>query len=58
MRDFTKQMTNPQGTPERQDLAVSSAEVRAAGDLGNKPLIVISHSHDWKFDPDLPKGLS
>jgi pimeloyl-ACP methyl ester carboxylesterase len=58
MRGFFKQMADPHSTPERQDLAVSSAEVRAAGDFGNKPLIVISHSHDWSPDPDLPKDLS
>ena len=43
--------------PERLDFNVSSAEVNAAGDLGNRPLIVISHSRDWCSFPKLPKDL-
>jgi pimeloyl-ACP methyl ester carboxylesterase len=55
---FRSQMVDPHDFLERLDIVASSAEVSAAGDFGNKPLIVISHSHDWSSFPDLPKGLS
>jgi len=60
-RDAFKQRAGPQSfhyLPERLDFNASSAEVNAAGDLGNKPLIVISHSRDWRVFPKLPKDVS
>lgn len=43
---------------ERLDFNASDAEVRAAGDLGSKPLIVISHSRTWSPYPSLPRSLA
>lgn len=55
---FRSQRVDPHGFAEGLDVAVSSAEVSAAGSFGNKPLIVISHSHDSVAFPGLPKGIS
>ncbi len=49
---------NPDNVPERLDFNASSAEVKATGDLGNKPLVIISHSRDGRSFPDLPKDVS
>jgi pimeloyl-ACP methyl ester carboxylesterase len=60
-RSFFKQKIdsqNPHSVSERLNFTASSAEVSTAGDLGNKPLIVISHSHNWRSFPDLPKNVS
>ena len=40
--------------PDRVDLAASRDHVRAARNLGDKPLAVLAHSPDWKMVPDLP----
>jgi pimeloyl-ACP methyl ester carboxylesterase len=59
MRDFlAAQMADPKNNPERLDLPASGAQVRAAGDFGDKPLVVISHSRTWSIDPSLPRDLS
>jgi pimeloyl-ACP methyl ester carboxylesterase len=40
------------------DIRTSAAQVRAAGNFGDKPLVVLSHSPDWRMAPDLPDGVS
>jgi pimeloyl-ACP methyl ester carboxylesterase len=52
------QMTDPAGNPERMDISASAAQVRASGNLGDKPLVVLSHSRDWRIAPNLPEAAS
>jgi pimeloyl-ACP methyl ester carboxylesterase len=59
MRSFLiAQMADPKNNPERLDLRTSGAQVRAAGDFGDKPLVVLTHSRTWSMDPNIPKDLS
>jgi pimeloyl-ACP methyl ester carboxylesterase len=59
MRSFlTAQMADPKNNPEHLDLGTSAAQVLAAGDFGDKPLVVLTHSRTWSMDPKLPKDLS
>lgn len=44
--------------PEHLDVVASSQEVRAAGALGTKPLVVVTHSPNWKMVPNLPDDVS
>lgn len=46
--------TDPSMNPERMDIGASAAQVRASGRLGDKPLIILSHSPTWRMVPDLP----
>jgi pimeloyl-ACP methyl ester carboxylesterase len=46
--------TDPSKNPERMDISASAAQVRAAGRLGSKPLIVLTHSPRWRMVQDLP----
>jgi pimeloyl-ACP methyl ester carboxylesterase len=55
---FAGRETDPNNNPEHLDLAVSSREVGMVTNLGNMPLIVLSHSHGWSIDPNLPKDVS
>jgi pimeloyl-ACP methyl ester carboxylesterase len=59
MRRFlTAQMADPKNNPERLDLPASGALVLAAGNFGDKPLVVLTHSRTWSIDPKLPRDLS
>jgi len=55
---LTSLLTDPAKNPERMDISTSSAQVRAAGNFGDKPLVVLSHSPDWRMAPDLPDDVS
>lgn len=55
---LTSQLTDPANNPERMDIKTSAAQVRAAGNFGDKLLIVLSHSPDWRMAPDLPDDVS
>ena len=54
-REFLKaRRANRRHGVEMVDFAASAAQVRAARSLGDKPLIVLTHSPKWKMVPDLP----
>jgi pimeloyl-ACP methyl ester carboxylesterase len=55
---FAGRETDPNKNPEHLDLAASSREVGTVTNLGNIPLVVLSHSRDWSIDPNLPKDVS
>lgn len=55
---FAGREIDPNNNPEHLDLAASSREVGAITNLGNLPLIVLSHSRAWSIDPNLPKDVS
>jgi pimeloyl-ACP methyl ester carboxylesterase len=44
--------------PEEIDPQASSAQVRAARGLGDKPLVILNHSADFRVDPNLPEQVS
>lgn len=43
-KDLHTEITDPSFNRERMDVAASAAQVRAAGTLGNKPLVVVTRS--------------
>lgn len=49
---------DPNQNPERIDFRASEAQVRSAGGLGDKPLVILSHSPKFRYDPDLPEEVS
>jgi pimeloyl-ACP methyl ester carboxylesterase len=57
-REFLSGRTNPASNPEQIDPVASAVQVRAARDLGGKPLVVLSHSANFRLDPRLPEGVS
>lgn len=58
MRAFFAARADPAQNPERIDFRASEAQVRAAGDLGDKPLVILSHSSKFRYDPGLPEAIS
>lgn len=58
-RDFlTRMPRDPSLNPENLDVAASSAQARELRSLGNKPVIVATHSPRWRMVPDLPEPLA
>lgn len=49
---------DPAGIPEQIDFRASEAQVRNAGGLGDKPLVILSHSSKFRYDPSLPEDVS
>ena len=43
-KDLTSELTDPSWNPERMDVGLSAAHVRAAGNLGGIPLVVLTRS--------------
>jgi pimeloyl-ACP methyl ester carboxylesterase len=58
MREFFATRADPASNPERIDFRASEAQVRASGGLGNKPLVILSHSPRFRYDPNLPEEIS
>ncbi|KSB88094.1 hypothetical protein AS593_23800 [Caulobacter vibrioides] len=58
-RDYlTRMPRDPSLNPENLDVAASSAQARELRALGDKPVIVATHSPRWRMVPDLPEPLS
>ncbi|MFO0891017.1 MAG: alpha/beta hydrolase [Isosphaeraceae bacterium] len=58
-RDFLRhRLADPAANPEGLDVVASAAQVRTARPLGETPLVVLSHSPEWKMVPDLPDAVS
>jgi pimeloyl-ACP methyl ester carboxylesterase len=55
---ITAPTSDPSSNPEGMDIDASAAQVRATGPLGNMPLVVLTHSPDWRMDPDLPNDIA
>lgn len=51
---LASRLANRGENPDGMDLVASRDQVRAARDLGGKPLAVLTHSREWKMVPDLP----
>ena len=48
----------PPRIPEQIDPKASEAQVRGARQLGDKPVVILSHSSKFRLDPRLPEQLS
>jgi pimeloyl-ACP methyl ester carboxylesterase len=57
-RKFLAGRTTPGSNPEQIDPKASAAQVRAAPGLGDKPVVILSHSSSFRLDPSLPEELS
>ena len=57
-RKFLAGRTTPDSNPEQIDPKASTAQVRAARGLGDKPVVILSHSSSFRLDPSLPEELS
>ena len=57
-RQFLAGRTDPASNPEQIDSKASEAQVRAARDLGGKPVVILSHSSKFRLDPNLPEEVS
>jgi pimeloyl-ACP methyl ester carboxylesterase len=58
MRELFATRADPTTNPERIDFRASEAQVRSAGGLGDKPLVILSHSSKFRYDPGLPEDVS
>lgn len=58
MRQLFATRADPASNPERIDFRASESQVRAAPGLGDKPLVILSHSSKFRYDPSLPEELS
>ena len=57
-RQFLAGRSDPAANPERIDPKASEAQVRGALPLGNKPVVILSHSSKYRLDPRLPEQVS
>ncbi|PVM93239.1 alpha/beta hydrolase [Caulobacter radicis] len=58
-RGFLTQMPrDPSLNPENLDFAASSAQARALQSLGDKPVVVATHSPKWRMVPELGEPLA
>ena len=57
-RQFLAGRTTPDSNPEQIDPKASAAQVRAALDLGDKPVVILSHSSSFRLDASLPEEVS
>jgi len=58
IRELFATRADPATNPERIDFRASEAQVRALGGLGDKPLVILSHSSKFRYDPGLPEDVS
>lgn len=57
-RAFLSGRAKPSSNPEQIDTKASESQVRAAPDLGGKPVVILSHSSKYRLDPNLPEEIS
>ena len=59
LRSYFKALTaSPTNNSEHLDLVASAREASAITNLGSTPLVVLSHSAQWRMDPSLPKDVT
>ncbi len=46
--------TTPDSNPEKIDPKATAEQIKGARDLGDKPLVILTHSAGFKIDPSLP----
>lgn len=57
-REFLAGRKNPSSNPEQIDTKASESQVRAARELGGKPVVILSHSSNFRLDASLPEEIS
>ncbi|MDG2528495.1 alpha/beta fold hydrolase [Caulobacter endophyticus] len=55
---LTRMPRDPSLNPENLDVGASNSQARALRSLGDKPVIVATHSPKWRMVPDLPEPLA
>ncbi len=50
--------SDPSLNPERMDVAASNAGADRLRTLGDRPVIVATHSPNWRMEPELPEPLA
>ncbi len=55
---LTRMPRDPSLNPENLDVGASSAQAQALRSLGDKPVVVATHSPKWRMVPDLPEPLA
>lgn len=55
---LTRMPRDPSLNPENLDVAASNGQARELRSLGDKPVVVATHSPKWRMVPDLPEPLS
>jgi len=54
VRGFLASRTTPESNPETIDPKATSTQIKGAHGLGDKPLVILTHSAGFKMDPSLP----
>lgn len=54
VREFLGSRTTPSSNPENIDPKATSTQIKDARGLGDKPLVILTHSAGFKIDPNLP----
>lgn len=55
VRGFLASRTTPDSNPEKIDPKATAEQIQGARDLGDKPLVILTHSAGFKIDPSLPE---
>jgi pimeloyl-ACP methyl ester carboxylesterase len=56
-KHLSSRINDPTQNPEQMDIGSSAAQVRTARPLGDKPLVILTHSPQWRMVPDLPDNI-
>lgn len=54
IRGFLASRTTPDSNPEKIDPKATAAQIKGVRGLGDKPLVILTHSAGFKIDPSLP----
>ncbi len=54
VRDHLASRGTPDSNPEKIDPKATAEQIQGARDLGDKPLVILTHSAGFKIDPSLP----
>ncbi len=54
VREHLASRGTPESNPEKIDPKATAEQIQGARDLGDKPLVILTHSAGFKIDPSLP----
>lgn len=57
IREFLTSRDTPTSNPETIDPKVTSAQIKGTRGLGDKPVVILTHSASFKIDPTLPDDI-
>jgi pimeloyl-ACP methyl ester carboxylesterase len=55
VREHLASRSTPDSNPEKIDPKATAGQIQGARDLGDKPLVILTHSAGFKIDPSLPE---